>query len=272
MEDYKIMPIDLPQGMPSVNEVMVRARVSVTNARINTLPKIGMTYAECPGHSRGAVQQGFGEYILINFNGGLYNENDGFWSCLFAKSKTVEEANKPIAEYDDNEHYVWPTVITSLAWVPDDQFPLVTQLPDGNDVGTVFATRLYERMGIREEIAVTKRVKKRIYVSPFPFKAARLICNEPEPGNVNWSFNGSSGSIKALHDDLTVVARGKSYQTVLSGGAGSSVAPAPERIFPATNHIDWGVWRRNTQRVLPSGLYLREETIYFPPDTEELPP
>ncbi len=268
METWWIEPIDLPDGLPPVDEVVVKVRVPMTGRDESTRPTLGVALSAMAGIDSTPVSRGYGNYLLIQWN--KDGSEDAHWVCTFGKPKTSTDQITAQKEWYDREHYEWPAVLTSFAFTPDDQFPLVTQKPEsGGGLTTVFASQLYERVGIREAWAGHCRVRKRVFLSPTKFPDNLLVTNEPVAGNVNWSFNGSSGSLKCLHDDLVVVARGKPYQTVDAAASyGNVQAPSAERFFEATNMVDWQPFKINTQRQLPSGLWMRYEMQFYPPDDQ----
>ncbi len=257
-------------------EVSFRVGFDSTMFEPDWKPTLYQTYGSSPFPFKPRSEQGnpkFKNYIYTD------SANDGsrLW-LYYALDKTEAQMKTPVRVKQDSKQWRWPDVLYSLQFVPDDEFPLVTQFPIPRDpntgvlggTGTVFAQRVYERYNLKPATLALCRIEERWYTSARPFPAKMLTHPQPTEGNISWSFNGAQGSLTCLHPLIKIPARGLAYTTVVNATTGASPAPPlPEAIFPATIFEDWEPFTLYDDVAFEGGVWSRKQGIIFPPEGPE---
>ena len=260
----------LPTRNPE--EVQFRVSVSATNFQPLLVPKLYTPYGEtklAPGGPFPASQ------IVGKLDGTLLKdyvyvymsrEGDKLW-FYFAKNKTEDEQLTPFRTFTLYRKYNWPPILEALSFVEDDAFPIAVTVPDQLDptgTGRAFAPRVTPRQRIVPATLALCECIVEQYLGPRPFPAETH--QQPIAGNISWSFNGSQGSINALHPRIVVPSPSKEYKVVVNGTVGSVPAPSgPETIYPATNFESWSPFVLDDEIALENGLYFRELVTIIPP-------
>jgi hypothetical protein len=265
----------LPTRNPS--EISFRVRAQAQNFRPHNIPTVGDAYknTNIPGVAR-ANTDGLGDYVYCYMS----KESDTLW-FYFCKNKTAAERNTPFNTYYTSRQWRWPNILNDIEFVPDNAFPLVSQVPlvessvgsvtPTVSVASVYAARLIERMNITPEALALSMCKVEQFTSDVPWSAAELTHPQPTEGVVSWDFNGAKGSITCLHPDIKIPARGKAYTTIIDGNT-LSAEPSPNvpnREFPATNFEAWEPFVVSDDVVRENGVYFRERVTIYPPEENQ---
>lgn len=260
----------LPTRDPS--QVSFRVPVDAKTLTTQNLPAQYTAYKDTnlPGTAR-VQDDGFQNYVYT------YNQKEGglIW-FYFAKPKTDAERRIPFNTFYTSRQWRWPTVLNSLIFIPDPNFPVATLFPIPPDLtnpggtGTAFSPTMIQRMNVTPEALALSMCKVEQFVSDRPWNANELTHQQPTEAVVSWDFPGAQGSITCLHSDIKIQARNNSYTTVIDSVTSSDAAPyVPERIFPATNFEDWEPFAVSDDVVRESGVYFRELITIYPPEQNE---
>jgi len=246
-----------------VGEYALRLIVTERHVRPDTVLTEGTTYLDLPiSNTLKPDVNLWGHYILIKVTDGP----EGYHSYWFGKPKTEAEKLVPYKTIPGAKHYDWPTVLHAIAFADDAEFP-VTEIRPGNR--SVKVPRKRARAVKTESVFALCKTETRYYLSPTKFDIPPHP--QPTPSEVVWVVNGQEDRLVCLHDDLTLPARGSSWNlTDIQGDVTDVGIPSKTRTFPATPLTEWQPFTLDdNQRELETGHYLRTKLIIFPPPTAD---
>ncbi len=176
-------------------------------------------------------------------------------SFYFAKTRTEAERATPYRVKTLIRPFTWPTVLLQL-WFEEGNLPL-SAVNDAGDIST--AKRVHPRMKYRPGNQYPTRFRISHYLSDEPFPAITKL-DQPITDSIQWSFDGSSGSVpECLHPGCTfphyqtsgaVVPNAGTINTDEIGGL------TLEQNYPATPTTDWTTYKIEDSRreVIPGGI------------------
>jgi hypothetical protein len=259
---------------PDPAALVFRVGLSSLLIRPDKLPLLGQRYQDAPLPVKPRIGEGWcKDFVFVHreINGPTDEEPQGIVWFYFAPQTLDTDEDVPFRPmFETTRVHQWPQVLHALPFVDDPAAPISVYAPTTAAVSgqaIVYAPRVYARPQLTPETLASCRVEVRQYQRSRPW--GNLESPQPVPGEVNWDFLGSNGSITALHPLIRIKARGNAYRVVAEGVQG--VAPAaltPERIFPATEFPDWAPFDLIDVQFV-NGVYVKEVMTIHPPDRPE---
>ena len=229
----------------------------------SALPGVGAPLGDCADMIKRRVPEAWWSYKFCEVEAA----GVGFCTFKFCSPKTSVERNTAFVEFETYREHAWPNVLFDIRFVLDERFPRAAGYAAANKAGKVYAPTIYTRKFWREGVVVDSRCLVQRYLSDTtPFSEAELQHIQPDPGLVEWDFNGAQGSLNCLHPDIRIKSHGLPYTTLYDGATGNmKPPPIPERFFPATFFEDWAPFVISDSQVEEGGVWFREKVTIYPP-------
>ena len=250
---------------PDPAEVGLCVFIDRANVRLRDIPAIGSAYSSWTRCWPELTAQGFGTWAYMGMQAPASPaETTAFF---WVRRRTQSQRDTPFNTFDTAQAYSWPAVLLGLQFVFDQEFPLFgRKVTSSGKVASVTAAQVYERKRLLLPADGNHRMTVQEFLSDVPWPSSAMQHAQPLEGLVEWDFNGARDSIRCLHDDIEVPARGKPYAVALDGVAsGSSAPPEPDRVFPATNFKRWRAFVFSDEQKWDTTGWYRRKCILHPP-------
>lgn len=248
--------LDTPH--PRERALAVKVEESVFAKNPDILPPTGTLYSDC---SKFLFAQDYNK----EFADYVYTGQAGDHIILFAKDKTLEEANTPFRAYwtKFGNHRHAP-LLHALAFVTDPNFPIATNIISGGQLGVATAPRNYVREIFTAEVNEGSRFWLEELQGPRPFAIGRYTVPQPQP--INYQINGVNGSVEpSLHDDIDIPNTRSTTSTFIGGSAGAESGVVPGQFFPRTNMRRRRAYFLVADQKYVNGIWYMQRLRVFPP-------
>lgn len=205
----------------------------------------------------------WGEYV--------YTYPQGTHGLLFAKNKTLTEANTPFRKTTWKGNHRWPPILLGVAIIPDYGSPRSFPVMVGNVIGTGVGPTYYDQVHYIPDVSEGTRFVKEEFFGPTQFNIPQTPV--PVPTSVSYLLPGGiTGNFpECLHDTIKIDATITNSQQLVSGSVSRVGTTIGQQIFPATNFTDWSPYiLSDTQERQDGGWYRVRIRVFPPPQPESI--
>lgn len=252
----------IPTPVPTERALLAIVEEATFANNPDILPATETRYDECSKYLIAKdYEKKWGSY--------LYTGPQGPYGMLFAKAKTVEEANTPFRSTSRFGNHRWPPILLYLGFEVDYVSQRSFPVSNGTDIGTGFAPTYYDKVVYIPDVAEGTRFLKEEFFGPREFVIPQTPV--PIPTAVQYILPGGGGQSfpECLHPTIRIPDFISSLtQTV--AGATTAVGGAVEgQLFPATNFETWAPYILSDEQEQRDGGWYRVRIRIFPPAQPE---
>lgn len=199
----------------------------------------------------------------------IYTGQQGAYGLLFAKPKTVEQANVPFRTTKWMDNHRWPPVLLGVVIIEDYGAPRTFSVLSGSAIGTGSGPTYYDQVEYIPDVSEGTRFVKDEFFGPRPFNIPQYPVPTPTavtytlPGGVNGSFP------ECLHPLIEIPPTTTSTSQNVGGVVTAVGTSLGGQRFPATNFESWAPYVKSDIQEQRDGGWYRVRIRVFPPAPPE---
>lgn len=248
----------IPTPNPTERALLVGVEESAFANNPDILPAIGTAYKDC---AKALISKDYekkwGEYI--------YTEQRGDYGLLFAKNKTVAEANTPFRTTTWFGNHRWPPILQAILIIEDFGAPRSFTRISGTELVPAIGPSYYDRVVYIPDVSEGTRFVKDEFCGPTQFIIPQTPV--PVPTAVDYLLPGGVGRSfpECLHPKILIPPTSTATAELVAGAAVGIGTSLEGQLFPATNFEEWSPYVLSDTQEITNGVWYRTRIRVFPP-------